>query len=125
QARLTWHDYMTNHFQLGKLTGIEQGYESGGNIPDPTEGFGLNIQFANTAFGQGMTATPLQMGAALSSIINGGTYYKPRLIDRVTAADGEVEEKEPEVVRRDVISAQVSAQVKGMMEAVFTRNHAV
>ena len=81
KARTNWYDYMYNHYRFGQTTGIEQGYESEGTVPDPVNGFGLNIQFANTSFGQGMTATPLQMGAALSAIINGGTYYPPKPLD--------------------------------------------
>ena len=71
KGRDAWHDYMVNHFKLGEETGVEQGYEVGGYIPDPDNGFGLNIQYANTSFGQGMSATPLQMLAALQ----GGEDY--------------------------------------------------
>ena len=28
-----WHTYMTDHYQFGKETGVEQGYESAGLIP--------------------------------------------------------------------------------------------
>src|SRR5205807_610502 len=28
QGRNRWHDYMVNHYNLGKTTGIEQGYEA-------------------------------------------------------------------------------------------------
>lgn len=125
QARERWHDYMVNHYGFGEPTGIEQGYEAGGSIPDPNEGFGLDIQYANAAFGQGMTATPLQMGAALASVINGGTYYQPRLIDTVVRHDGTKEEKSPKVVREDVVSDTVSAEVRGIMEYAFSKNYLV
>src|SRR3989344_3939721 len=125
KARVAWHDYMVNHYQLGKLTGIEQGYEAEGSIPDPKDGFGLNIQYANTSFGQGLTATPLQMGAALSSIINGGTYYRPHLVESVTDKDGKTTVKKPESVKTGVISDKVSGEIRSLMEAVVNRNHAV
>src|SRR5205085_6368984 len=67
KARVAWHDYLVNHYQFGKPTGIEQSNEGNGIVPDPIKGFGLNIQFANTAFGQGQTETILQMAAALAS----------------------------------------------------------
>ncbi|MDB5164025.1 MAG: putative Peptidoglycan glycosyltransferase [Candidatus Saccharibacteria bacterium] len=123
KARDAWHDYMVNHYQFGKPTGIEQGYEAGGSIPDPDKGFGLNIQYANTAFGQGMTATPLQMGAALSSLVNGGTYYQPHLIDRTTAADGRITTKQPTIIKNGVVSANVSTTLVGFLENVINRNH--
>ncbi len=123
KARLTWHDYMTNHYQLGKNTGIEQGYESGGTIPDPKDGYGLNIQYANTSFGQGMTATPLQMAAAISSVVNGGTYYKPHIVAQVKAPGSESAVKQPEVVRQNVVSPAVGKTIRGFMETVVETNN--
>lgn len=123
KAREAWYDYMTNHFHLGRLTGIEQGYEAEGVIPDPNEGFGLNLQYANTSFGQGMSATLIQMAAALSSVINGGTYYQPRLIDSLITTAGSKEEKAPVVVTENVVSQDVSRTVKELMEYVIQKNH--
>ncbi len=124
KARVNWHDYMTNHFRLGKATGIEQGYEAEGNIPDPKKGFGLNIQFANTSFGQGMTATPIQMGAALSAVINGGTYYRPTLIDTVNRA-GKSSKQKPEALRTNVVSAQTSNELRDLMQYTVSKNYAL
>ncbi len=123
KARTIWHDYMVNHFQLGMPTGIEQGYEAPGTIPDPNKGFALDLQFANTAFGQGMTATPLQMAAALSSIINGGTYYRPRLIDTIADSNGKKEIKKPEIIKTGVIKQSVSKDIQALMQYVVSQNH--
>ncbi len=112
QARDRWHDYMVNHYQFGKPTNIEQGYESAGTVPDPDEGYGLNIRYANTVFGQGLTITPLQLAAALASTVNGGTYYQPHL----------VETSQPKVVRKDVVNPAVSRTMQSMMEYVFDKN---
>lgn len=125
KARVAWHDYLTNHYRFGKITGIEQGYESEGTIPDPNDGFGLNIQYANTAFGQGMTATPLQMASALSAVINGGTYYRPHLVDQTTNSAGKVVKKQPEVLNGKVVSQQVSKDTKELMEGVVRKNYAL
>ena len=125
KARVAWHEYMVNHFQFGKQTGIEQGYESEGTIPDPIKGFGLNIQYANTAFGQGMTATPIQMASALSAVINGGTYYRPHLVDRATSSDSKESIKKPEVVSRSVVSSKVSGEMITLMEGVVKKNYAL
>ncbi len=123
QARTAWHDYMVNHYRLGKPTGVEQGYEGAGTIPDPSEGYGLNIRFANSAFGQGMTATPLQMAAAISSVVNGGTYYRPHLVERTIAADGRETVKKPEVVSPNVVSSKASKDLKEIMEYAFSKNY--
>lgn len=125
KARVAWHRYMVDHFQFGKATGIEQGYESEGTIPDPKDGFGLNIQYANTSFGQGMSATPIQMAAALSSIINGGKYYRPHLVEKITDYSGKVNNKKPEIVKSDVVSEQVSRDMILLMEGVVEKNYAL
>jgi cell division protein FtsI/penicillin-binding protein 2 len=122
KARERWHDYMVNRYQLGKPTGVEQGYESAGTVPDPNDGFALELAYANTAFGQAMTATPLQMAAALASAVNGGTYYQPRLVDQIIAPDGKGQKVVPKVVKRGVVSGQVSQQLRDMMQYVVA-NH--
>lgn len=118
-GREKWHDYMTNHYRFGKPTGIEQGYEAEGYIPDPNEGFGLNLTYANTAFGQGMTATPLQMAAAFSAMINGGTYYQPTLIDQRVHADGKTENKKPVVLGKNVVSEGTSGDIRNLLTGVI------
>lgn len=122
QARERWYDYMTNNYQLGKPTGIEQGYEAAGRIPAPDEGFALDLTYANTAFGQAMTATPLQMAAALSAILNGGTYFQPRLVDAYVDSAGKQTPKKPVVVRQNVVSAATSQAIQPLMEYVV-KNH--
>lgn len=118
-GRERWHDYMANHYRFGKSTGIEQGFEAEGYIPDPNEGYGLNLTYANTAFGQGMTATPLQMAVAFSAIVNGGTYYQPRLVDMFIGVDGKSEVKKPVVLNAGVVSQQVSADMRKLLEGVI------
>ncbi len=122
KARKAWHSYMTTHYHFGSATGIEQGFEAPGSIPDPVEGFGLNIQYANTAFGQGMTATPLQMAAALSAAVNGGTYYRPQLVDK-TIEGAQETIKQPEVLNPNVISDSASKSIRELMEYAFSQNH--
>ena len=123
KARNIWYDYMTNHYRLGKQTGIEQGYEAEGSIPDPNDGFGLNIQYANSSFGQGMTATPLQMAAAFASVLNGGKYYKPTIVDKLVSSDGAVDDKLPVVLNENVISEQTSKELRDILEYAFSKNH--
>ena len=123
KARETWHNYMVDHYHFGKATGIEQGYEADGTIPDPNDGYGLNIQYANTSFGQGMTATPLQMAGALSAVINGGDYYRPRLIDQVTDSNGKTTDKKPELLNGDVVSPQVSKEMQSLMANIIEKNY--
>jgi cell division protein FtsI/penicillin-binding protein 2 len=118
-GRERWHDYMTAHYRFGTATGIEQGFEAEGYVPDPNEGFGLNLTYANTSFGQGMTATPLQMAAAFSAIINGGTYYQPHLVDQTIDADGKTHTKKPVVLKSGVVSDRTSSDIRSLLEGVI------
>lgn len=122
QGRDRWHDYMVNHFQLGKTTNVEQGYESAGYVPAPDSGYGLDLTYANTAFGQGVTLTALQMAAALSSVLNGGTYYQPQLVDQIVNASGQVTTEKPTVVKRNVVKPQVSQELIPLMEYVVQQH---
>lgn len=122
KARKTWHDYMTNRYHLGKATGVEQGYEADGYVPDPMDGYGLAIQYANSSFGQGMTATPLQMAGALSAAVNGGTYYRPRLVEKFIADDDTEQVVKPEVLKSGVIKPEASQALREMMEDILVRN---
>lgn len=125
RARVAWHDYMVNKYRFTQSTGIEQGYEGEGVVPDPKDGFGLNIQYANTSFGQGMTATPVQVGAALASVVNGGTYYRPRLVDEMISPDGATEKVKPDVVASNVVNSETSQAVRDFMVNVINANHNV
>lgn len=123
QGRVVWHEYMTNHFGFGSITGIEQGYESEGIIPDPIEGYGLNIQYANTAFGQGMTVTPLQMAAAVTSAVNGGDFYKPTLFDGYLDDNNNVSENSVKPLRTDVVKDSTSETLRRYMNNVVEKNN--
>ncbi len=123
RARLTWYDYMTKHYYLGQITGIEQGGEAEGYIPAPEDtGYGINVTYANTAFGQALTATPLQMAAAFSSIINGGTYYQPYLVDSYKDNAGVEHGHTPMIKNDNVISEAASKDVVALLERVVAQN---
>jgi len=118
KGREAWHNYMVNHYRLGRLTGIEQGYEAPGTIPDPNDGYARDLTYANTAFGQGMTATPIQMAAAFSAMINGGTYYQPTLVDEMIKPSGTVVQNKPNAVEKNAVSPQVSQEMASLLQYV-------
>ena len=83
---------------FGKKTGIELPNEDTGILPGSRSWRaarpGAVMTPALTAMmsiGQGdMLATPLQMAAMVSTVANGGKYFQPRLVKKVTADDGKV-----------------------------------
>lgn len=123
KGRKAWYGYMADHFRLGKPTGIEQGYEAEGVVPHPEDGYARDLTYANTSFGQAMTATPLQMAAAFGAMMNDGTYYQPRLVDAYIEKDGKRTAVKPNVVRQGVVSAKVSDEMQGLLEYVVDNHY--
>ena len=71
----------------------------------------------NAAIGQGLNnVTVLQLANYVATIANGGTRYKPYLVNKIISYDGEVKlEKEPEIVERlDVSPADLEFIKRGM-----------
>jgi cell division protein FtsI/penicillin-binding protein 2 len=123
KARNAWYDYMVNHYRFGKETGIEQGYEATGYVPSPKDnGAGIDLTYANTTFGQAMTATPVQVGATLSAILNGGTYYQPHLVDSTTDASGHESVTKPKALTQDVVDPKVGQELVPLMQNVVQKH---
>ena len=59
-------------------------------------------------FGQGMATTMLQTATAFSSLVNGGTLYKPSIVAGTVDEDGNLSKKSPEISREGVISKETS-----------------
>ena len=89
-------------FGIGSRTGID--------FPGETTGLAykeeqLNpVELATSSFGQGVSVTMIQMAAGFSSIVNGGTYYKPRLVKEMVNDAGVVVEKNEPVVMKKTIT---------------------
>lgn len=74
----------------------------------------IEVTFGNSSFGQGIGITPLQMIRAFSTIINGGTLYKPYIVESITTA-GQEKKIEPTIVKENVVSKETSTTLKSML----------
>lgn len=106
-----------NNLGFGKKTGIDLNGEAKGIL------FNLdkvgNVELATTAFGQGVSVTPIQQVTSVSSIVNGGTLYKPYIVSKVENPNTKevIKEVSPTKVR-EVIKKETSDLVKYALENV-------
>lgn len=109
-------DYI-NKFGFGSKTGVDLNGESSGIL------FNLDrvgpVELATTAFGQGVSVTPIQQITAVSAAINGGILYKPYIVKSLNEPETNsvVLENKPSVVRQ-VITKDSSDIVKYALESV-------
>jgi cell division protein FtsI/penicillin-binding protein 2 len=114
-ARQTMYEYFHDKYRFGQKTGVEQPGEVGGTIFSPDNVQGNKVRYANMTFGQGVSVTMVQMAAAFSATVNGGTYYQPTLIDGTLDQDGKETANQSKVVSDNVISDSASSNIRKMM----------
>ena len=109
-----------NDFGFGKKTGIDLKGEENGILFKPSR-VGP-VELATTAFGQGVSVTPIQQIAAVSAVINGGKLYKPYVSKSWIQPDTGMilEEGKPQLVRQ-VISEETSKKVRAALENVVAQ----
>lgn len=75
-----------------------------------------------SAIGQNFnTVTPIQMANHIASLVNGGTRYKPYLVEKVVAYDDTIKlDKKPEVIQKIELSQSNIEAIKQGMLAVTT-----
>lgn len=113
EARDTLYAYYHDRFGLGQLTGIEVSGETKGNVISPAELEGNAVRYANMTFGQGLDVTMVQVAAGFSSIVNGGHYYKPTVLNGVVQPNGTFMQYQVSTPRT-AIKASTSAQLRDM-----------
>lgn len=101
---------------FGQRSGIELPGEQIGLV-HPAARWGA-IELATISFGYGLSATPLQVGAAMTAIANGGVYREPRVVREVRLPDGRLAPLRPRESRR-ALSAATAAAMRPILGSVF------
>ena len=107
-------------FGFGEKTGVDLNGESSG-IMFNVDKIG-DLELATTAFGQGVSVTPIQQITAVSAAINGGILYKPYIVKSLNEPETNsvIKENKPTIVRK-VISEDTSNKVRYALESVVAR----
>ncbi len=101
-----------NLFNFGLKTGID--------LPDEVYTYNsvrkaenMNIiDLATNSFGQNFDVSMVQMASAFSSIINGGTYYRPRIVQSITDIYNNTTTENKAVVLRKTVSGDTCSRLK-------------
>ncbi len=107
-------------FGFGNKTGIDLNGEGTGII-FPLEKVGP-VELATTAFGQGVSVTPIQQVAAVSAVLNGGNLYKPFVVKNILEPETNsiVKTFDKELVRK-TISEETSEIMRYALESVVAK----
>ncbi len=100
-------------FGLTKATGLE--LPSGGACL-MADGSKL-INFSRIAYGYSVSVSPLHMAMVYATIANDGKRMKPRLIDKIIAADGSIYDECPPQEMETVMKPSTAKAIRG---ALFT-----
>ena len=107
-------------FGFGKRTNID--------LPGEANAAGLlfdadnmkEIDLATNSFGQTYNVTMIQTAAAFASLINGGKYYKPYVVQRIETPAGELVRNTKPVLVKETISEETSRMLKSYMRETMT-----
>lgn len=109
-----------NEFGFGKKTGVDLNGEGKG-ILFPIDKMG-EVELATTAFGQGISVTPIQQLKAVSAVINGGNLYTPYIVKGIedSYTHEMVFENKTKLEKR-VISEETSKLARYALETVVAQ----
>ena len=107
-------------FGFGTKTGVDLNGEGQGII-FPLDKVG-NVELSTTAFGQGVSVTPIQQVTAVSAVVNGGYLYKPYIVKSIAEKEtnSTIKETSKTLVRK-VISSETSAIMRHALESVVAK----
>ena len=102
-------------FGIGQKTGLGLPGESAGILRDEQDWAGTD--YGTHPIGQGYSVNGVQMASVYATVANDGVRVTPTILKSTTDADGNVVPVPPPAQTR-VISSEVSAQLRGMLEGV-------
>ncbi|NMC11784.1 MAG: penicillin-binding protein 2, partial [Chloroflexi bacterium] len=84
-------------FGIGHLTGVDMAGEVAGRLKVPGDTDWYDAELGTNSFGQGVSATPLQMITAISAVANKGRIMSPHIV-RSIISNGHQYNTEPRVM---------------------------
>lgn len=82
------------------------------------------VDLASNSFGQNFEVTMIQMAAGFCSLINGGYYYQPHIVDRITSAGGSTVQTNTPRVLKKTVSEETSKLIREYCVQAVEGSHA-
>ena len=73
------------------------------------------VDLATNSFGQNFNTTMIQMSGAFCSLINGGYYYQPHVVKKITDEDGNTIQTMDNTLIKQTVSEATSEKIKGYL----------
>lgn len=80
-----------------------------------------NVELATSAFGQGVSVTPIQQVMAVSSVVNGGYLYTPYIVKSISDNTNTVIKENSKKLKRRTISSETSSIMRIALENVVAK----
>lgn len=78
------------------------------------------INLATNSFGQNFNVTMVQLASAYSSIVNGGSYYLPHVVNKLEDENGNTVEEISPTLLRETLSEETASTVRNYLQAVVS-----
>lgn len=113
-------EYMLERYKIGEKTGIDlPGEVNGitGGLKTPND-----VNYASSAFGQGIATTPINIVRAYASLANGGTLITPHVVKEIRQKNGST--RTPSyTTQTGVITPQTAQTITQMLVEVVDKSY--
>jgi stage V sporulation protein D (sporulation-specific penicillin-binding protein) len=118
-----------DRFGFGDIT-ARSGKQTGIDLPGEGKGYYYNkslypAELASTAFGQGISVTPIQQVAAISAIANGGIWVQPHVMKEIWDPVQQKIVKQFQPKRHRILKTDTAKQVRALMRGVVANGTGV
>jgi cell division protein FtsI (penicillin-binding protein 3) len=107
--------------ELGHKVGIDMPFEAQGTLKNRNEFLKSPIEPATTAFGQGLSMTPIQLVTMTGALANGGKLVRPYVVEGLFDSNGIRRNAEERPAPRQIFSPETSEAVLKMMQSVVEK----
>ena len=105
-------------FGFGSKTGVDISGEESGILLQKDKV--RDIDLATMSFGQANSVTPIQLLSAISAVANGGTLYRPYIVDKITGPGGQLVQQQKPTSIRKVITKETATEMTNILEQVVS-----